>query len=225
MNAKHPEAFEEVLHKDNQNKATVLGKNLDSMEGEGDAVRNEDNTYRNEEETEMDIHSTNESGDEGAIKDEKDLIDSQNRHPKSPDNLLEDDEEAVSNESEIKESHDVRNDNITYDNDKQEFTRTSVKRSSVHDHFDKVNVQHPKTKKTRGGVICKYCRRQFAHRISSISSLIYSTNSLRPFMKFIKRTKKYVLSLLTTKKEMEQMSMNQMRITIILGWIISAPID
>ena len=167
MNAKHPEAFEEVLHKDNQNKATVLGKNLDSMEGEGDAVRNEDNTYRNEEETEMDIHSTNESGDEGAIKDEKDLIDSQNRHPKSPDNLLEDDEEAVSNESEIKESHDVRNDNITYDNDKQEFTRTSVKRSSVHDHFDKVNVQHPKTKKTRGGVICKYCRRQFAHRISS----------------------------------------------------------
>ena len=45
--------------------------------------------------------------------------------------------------------------------------RLKLRRSSVHDHFDAVQVQHPLTKKTVSGSACKHCKSTFTSRVST----------------------------------------------------------
>ena len=42
-----------------------------------------------------------------------------------------------------------------------------VKSSAVHDHFDKIKIIHPTTKKTSDGSICKHCKAKLSNRIST----------------------------------------------------------
>ena len=42
-----------------------------------------------------------------------------------------------------------------------------LKKSSVHEHFDRIKIRHPKTNKTSDGAICKHCRSKFSNRIST----------------------------------------------------------
>ena len=43
----------------------------------------------------------------------------------------------------------------------------SIWPSSVHEHYEKVKVPHPVTKKIVPSSVCKHCKKTFAHRISS----------------------------------------------------------
>ena len=47
------------------------------------------------------------------------------------------------------------------------FGKTQIKRSSVHDHFDQVEVPHPSTSKTVNGSLCKECNATFSNRVST----------------------------------------------------------
>ena len=42
-----------------------------------------------------------------------------------------------------------------------------VKNSVIHEHFYKVKIYHPVSKKPVNGSICKYCKYKFTNRVST----------------------------------------------------------
>ena len=50
-----------------------------------------------------------------------------------------------------------------------QFTKKNgrIPNSAVHDHFHKVKIYHPTTKKPVNGAICKHCKSKFASRVST----------------------------------------------------------
>ena len=45
--------------------------------------------------------------------------------------------------------------------------KTRIKRSSVHDHYDQVELPHPSSSKTVNGSQCKLCKATFLNRVST----------------------------------------------------------
>ena len=50
-----------------------------------------------------------------------------------------------------------------------QFTKKNgrIPNSAVHDHFHKVKIYHPTTKKPVNGAICKHCKDKFVSRVST----------------------------------------------------------
>ena len=50
-----------------------------------------------------------------------------------------------------------------------QFTKKNsrIANSAVHEHFHKVKIYHPTTKKPVNGAICKHCKGKFASRVST----------------------------------------------------------
>ena len=64
---------------------------------------------------------------------------------------------AILNEAETEQ-------NLVYPVTKQ---TKRVRNSAIHEHFHKVKIFHPVTKKPVNGSICKYCKAKFSNRIST----------------------------------------------------------
>ena len=52
-------------------------------------------------------------------------------------------------------------------NEEETDQKLRVRSSAVHEHFDKVQISHPKTKKIVDGSTCKYCKTVFINRVTT----------------------------------------------------------
>ena len=87
------------------------------------------------------------------------------------------DDEEVTDEDETEDYTDINDkDDINRAEERSEST-IAVNFSSVHEHFDKMELQHPVTKETVIGAMCKYCRKQLISRNStSLKTHLRSTH-------------------------------------------------
>ena len=74
-----------------------------------------------------------------------------------------------------------------------QFTKKNgrIPNSAVHDHFHKVKIYHPTTKKPVNGAICKHCKGKFASRVST--NLKRHLQTYHP-VAFAEVESKYILS-------------------------------
>ena len=52
-------------------------------------------------------------------------------------------------------------------NEEETDQKLRVRSSAVHEHFDQVQISHPKTKKIVDGSTCKYCKTVFINRVTT----------------------------------------------------------
>ena len=162
LKAKHPEAYEEVLQKDNQNSSVLVVENdSDSMRGDDGAERDKD-----ESGSEENMEST-EDVDADVGKDTKysviDIPDGAHEIiPTHKEFTPENDKELGSKGDEVREIPVTIGIKLSADSNP-----VRVRHSAVHEHFHPIECSRPTSKKTMVGSVCNYCQARFTNKVAT----------------------------------------------------------